>query len=170
MPLEQLKLIPFRARHVREIYPEATEPMLEIGELAQDCSSTALTACYLGQPIGAGGIVMQRPGVADAWTLLSPVLKSFPVFLHREVKRQLAVVIKRYSLRRIQCTIETTDDPHTACKWAKSLGFQYEGTMRSYTHDGKDVYLFSLIPEVSNELSIAVPSVHRSGRFVTWGS
>jgi hypothetical protein len=166
--LDQLKLIPFRARHVKEIYPEAPEAMLEIGELAQDCSGYALTACYLGQPIGAGGIVVQRPGVADAWTLFTPMLKTLPFFLHRTVKIELCTVIKKFNLRRIQCTIEMTDESHTACKWAKSLGFQYEGTMRSYTHDGKNVYLFALIPnEVSYELSTCGASVHRGGRFAT---
>ncbi len=141
--MEKLQIIPFRARHVKEIEPQADDAMMALAQLAQNSPGDAFTACYLGQPIGAAGIILTAPNMGDAWALLSPLLKSFPLYLHREAKTRIEHAIQKYQLRRVQAFIDARHLAHVL--WIRRLGFQYEGTARAVADDGSDRHMYSRI-------------------------
>lgn len=81
--------------------------------------------------LGCCGIVPLWNGVGEAWTMLSLNARdSFGLTLHRAVKNQLYEIAKKKSLHRVHChVLENFEAGH---RWAKCLGFTYEGIMKWY--------------------------------------
>jgi len=109
-----IQIIPFRARHVLDIKPDAGPRMLWMAQSAEQ-SGPAWTAMLYGQAIGAGGVSIQRPGIGEAWTLFSPRIKRYPLFMHRFCKQFTDDAIK------------TLDEIYTVCsgddRWLRALCF-----------------------------------------------
>jgi hypothetical protein len=145
----RVDLIKFRAKHLLEIDPKVTPSMLEAGEIAQEYG-TAFTAVLCGDPIGAAGIAVIRPGHGEAWSLLSPMIKRLPVMLHKAASRLIPEVMTKHGLRRVQVTVNP-EDP-IAIRWAERLGFEREGKMRNFGDNGEDVLLYSMIRREVNPL------------------
>jgi len=75
----------------------------------------AWTICYYGMPIASAGCSVQKPGVGEVWTMLTPLAKRYPLFLHRAVKGYLEAVLAEL------------DEVWAACKvgdhqWLERLG------------------------------------------------
>lgn len=101
------------------------------------------TAMLLGQPIGAAGVSILRPGVGEAWAIFSPLIKTMPFAIHRNVKKILARIIAEQHLRRVHAAIDPQDK--IAVRWIGRLGFQREGTLRRFGEGGKDMDLYARI-------------------------
>ena len=138
----KIGVIPFRAKHLAEIEPGVTEAMIMLGQLAE-CSGSAYTAVLCGDPIGAAGIAVVKPGVGEAWSLLSPMIKRFPVALHKAVKTRIPEIMARHGLRRVHMTVDPWDV--AAIRWAECLGFEREGLMRRFGDNGADMFLFARV-------------------------
>lgn len=105
----QLQIIPFKARHVQVIKPDASVEMLNLAKIAE-AKGYAFTGCLMGDPIGAAGIAIQHPGVGEAWTLFSPLLKAqFRVTLLRMVRKLINDVTEEAQLRDIYCYVLPDD-------------------------------------------------------------
>jgi hypothetical protein len=73
---------------VFDIKPDVDVEFYMMALKAQE-SGPGFTVCLYGQPIGAAGISIQKPGYGEAWSILGPLIKRFPVFLHRTVKSEM---------------------------------------------------------------------------------
>jgi len=131
-------LIPFRAGHLREIKPDASDYWMELAGVYED-GGPAYTAMYLGHAIGAAGVYIPRPGIGEAWAMLTPMLKSMPFFLHRKVKRALETL----TLRRIHAQVDPRDKK--AMDWILTLGFSYEGTFRKFGENEEDIRIYARV-------------------------
>jgi len=138
----KIGVIPFRAKHLAEIEPRVTGEMITLGQLAE-CSGSAYTAVLCGDPIGAAGIAVVRPGMGEAWSLFSPLIKRFPLALHKAASRLIPEVTKRHNLRRVCAMVDEGDA--VAVRWIERLGFEREGLMRSYGDNGEDVFLYAKV-------------------------
>lgn len=79
-------------------------------------SGPAFTACLYGHAIGAAGVSIQKPGVGEAWTIFTPLLKRmFPLTMHKLVKKLL--IEHAAALNEVWAVCR--DDG----KWLKILGF-----------------------------------------------
>lgn len=105
---------------------------------------TIFTFTYKGAPIACAGMVLLWPGVAEAWTTLSDWAKHHPIWLVKTLRRELKVQMINMELRRAQMHVEDTPE---LCRWARAMGFQYEGTLRKYTPDGKTLHVYALLSE-----------------------
>ena len=63
-----------------------------------------------------------------AWSLLSDeVLKDYPIYLSKAVKRFLDEIETRDSLHRVQAVVDEHNE--LAHRWIRWLGFEYEQTL-----------------------------------------
>lgn len=109
-----IQIIPFRVRHVLEIKPHADERTVQMALLAE-ATGPAFTGCLYGRAIGAGGVSIQQPGIGEAWTMFNPLIKRFPLSLHRTIKEHLERIMPML------------DEVWSVCdgdeKWLRKLGF-----------------------------------------------
>jgi len=113
-----IKLIPFRAAHIFEIVPDADDETYKMAWRAQE-SGVGYTAYLHGLAIGCAGLSIQRPGIGEAWTYFTPLLRRvYPLTMHRLVK----TLLDKHAAK--------LDEVYAACKpenekWLMALGFKY---------------------------------------------
>ncbi len=103
----------------------------------------AYTALIDGKILGIGGAVVYWPGVAEGWYCLSEEANNHKVSLVHCIKKVAAKAFGDLNLHRLQTTIRL--DFTQAKRLIEHAGFKYEGTMKKYTEDGKDAYLYALV-------------------------
>jgi hypothetical protein len=90
--------------------------------------------------VGCGGIATEHPGCGTAWTLLNPMASGRRMLAVDRVARR---VLASCPTRRIQAHADLSFSP--AMRWLKLLGFEFEGVLRAYSPDGRDMALFSRV-------------------------
>lgn len=108
--------------------------------LVEKSKGMAWTLVY-GERIGACvGMIPIWSGRYEAWGFISGELGGPGMLaVHRDVKE----ILKFFTYRRIEMTVQTGFG--AGARWAKMLGFTYEGTMQGWAPDGTDYDLFSLV-------------------------
>lgn len=99
----------------------------------------AYTAEADGRVIACGGIMLQWPGRALVWSLLSRHAGRHFVALHRCVSKRL----DEANVRRLEAVVDATFEP--GHRWVRLLGFEREGLMRGYAPDGRDHVLYARV-------------------------
>lgn len=116
----RIQVIPFRARHVPLVNPNADENLLALAYAAER-SGKAFTGCLLGDPVGCAGVWMHGTE-GQVWTLFSPLIKQMPVALCKEVRRRLKEVIEELQPTLLYARIDTNDEQ--AVRFIERLGFE----------------------------------------------
>jgi len=98
----------------------------------------ALAAVDGSRVLAVGGIVEIWPGRGLVWGLLAEEIGASMVPIHATVKRVLACS----TLPRIEAQVAASHE--AGRRWAKLLGFQYEGTLRAFWQ-GHDYELYALV-------------------------
>lgn len=94
--------------------------------------------------MGAGGFWLTFPGMARAWASISVDCDRWALLAAtRQVRRAIDRAFLRLSLRRMETTVRVDFRP--GHRWAKALGFEYEGVMRRYGPDGTDHALYGQV-------------------------
>lgn len=116
----EIQLIKFKARHIREMAPDLTDPaFLELAELAEE--SGGYTACLLGDPIAAAGIAVGPNGLGQAWAYFTPVMKQFPLRMARMVRRCMDEIIIEKNIHTVFSLVQPHDK--VALAFMEHLGF-----------------------------------------------
>lgn len=110
-------------------------PTVSYGIQLRD-AGPAFTAFAGLEVIGCAGIIPLWNGRAQVWALLSDLVQVYPKAIHKAVKSY----IDGYDVARLECCVDPRSD--RAVRWARRLGFEYEGTMRKYTPIGTDMDLY----------------------------
>jgi hypothetical protein len=138
-------LVPFQAWHAKHIdsnVSEAFKRMAPFYEAMHMKNGESYTALLGDHPMGAGGILILREGIGDAWMLLSPLIRSMPLFLSRTTRRMHKEIAARFDLRRIQMSVDARDE--AAFKWAVFLGFQNETHLPMRNFQGRNHHAYLL--------------------------
>ncbi|MCG8548240.1 MAG: hypothetical protein MJE12_28915 [Alphaproteobacteria bacterium] len=137
------RVIPFEASHIDDIELQPAQSALRTylaaghgPELSE--RSIAYTAVD-DRVIACAGVIPVWPGRDCAWALLSDCGPTVFWRVHRAVKRFLDARLTR----RIEMIVDP--DHRAACRWARLLGFEEEGYMKSYSPDGRDALMFARI-------------------------
>lgn len=118
----KLQIIPFKARHIPLIKPDATPEIIELGKMAE-ASGCAITGCVMGDPIGAAGVAEHYGGMGQAWTLFSPYIKArYRITIIRQARRLISEAFEEGKYSRIVALVDP-DDPK-ACDFVEDLGFK----------------------------------------------
>lgn len=140
-----MELVPFRPAHLARLRLQRAQ--VHLGVLLDDPgygmalaeAGPAFTGVHRGAVVGCAGLSELSPGRAYAWALLSDC-RAVPF---RAVHRAVVDVLNASPVRRI----ETAVDSGFAAgeRWARLLGFGWEGRMRAYLPDGGDAELYARI-------------------------
>lgn len=92
------------------------------------------------------GLVLHWPGRAGTWCIIGADMPTaaWP-WLHKHVQRGLNDALHHLGLRRIEAECVLGWPPGT--RWLQLLGFECEGPMRAYGHDGRDFLRYARIAE-----------------------
>ena len=103
--------------------------------------------CYTGlindEIIGAGGLIILWPGVAEAWLLTGNLTNKFSLSFHKTITKGLRLLIDSMGLHRVQAVVYQYND--IAIKWIERLGFVCEGLMEGYGPDQSNFWRYALI-------------------------
>lgn len=91
-----------------------------------------------GDIVGCSGLWMRHQGVSDSWGLLSRRATGSTLLA---ITRVVRLFLDGRSEHRISGTALTGWE--AGRRWLILLGFTYEGTMRAYTEDQRDVDLYA---------------------------
>jgi hypothetical protein len=83
-----------------------------------------------GEIIACAGVVILWPGTGEAWCLVSPRVRAYPLFFHRATILHLGLIVQEKHLCRIQANVQK--DFPMGHRWIVSLGFESEGDMPMY--------------------------------------
>jgi len=148
--MSKIEIRPFERQHAIEIAESgARMPDLKIDEdfmlwldQAEQFNKLSFSGFLEGRLVGCGGLVIPWPGMAEAWILLVKDIQKLCVN-PAVVRRKLKGLIRKYGLRRVQAPLRADFD--AGIKYAKYLGFEYEGCHRKYHRDGTDAYMYAII-------------------------
>lgn len=82
------------------------------------------------------GLSFISEGVWEAWLIPCKEIKKYAKDTVRSMKNFTDWLFDYHSAHRIQIAVEDYN-----CKWAKAIGFQFEGIVKKY-HKGVDHYMF----------------------------
>lgn len=94
--------------------------------------------------VGIVGIALHRPGVASAWSIMDKRMPMHGLSVTRCVKKLIDEIQAQHSLKRLDLLCAYADDNRYE-RWAQTLGFAYEGTLRKYGANGEDYVLMARI-------------------------
>lgn len=138
-------IVPFQPGHLHSLNLQKAQasltPTLTLPGYAEGLATAG--PCYSavdGDDVyAAAGFFPQWENRAIVWALVSESAGKHFVKIHRAVLRSFAL----HPYRRLEtCVVEGFDEGH---RWAKLLGFELEGKMRSWTPDGRDAWMYSRI-------------------------
>jgi len=103
----------------------------------------SVTGLYGTRIVGCGGIVLQWPGLAEAWLAITPLARLYPIHTFRWTKRFVEHYTRYRQLRRLQ--IHVNAEYPLALKFATTLGFHYEASLKNYGPNGETFYLMARV-------------------------
>lgn len=139
-----MRVVPFQAAHLEGLSLQTAQQdmqrylSVEYG-LALEQDGQAFSALSGHRVLGCAGVetVWKNRGVA--WSLLGQISPAELLGVHRKVM----AFLESQRLRRIEMAVDAAHMPGQ--RWASMLGFQFEGTLRAYTPDGRDCHLYARI-------------------------
>ena len=138
-----IEVTQFRPEHLTALKLQATQasaqPLMTIehGQEVLAATGIARTVLIDGEPIMCAGLMELWTNRAFAWSYLAEHAKRHFRACHRVALENLAA--SRW--RRVEMTVDVRDP--AAKRWAKHLGFSFEGVHRAWTTDGRDVEMWA---------------------------
>lgn len=97
-----------------------------------------------GRVIACAGFATLWPGVADGWILPSVYLRDHPMSFAKIIRQWIDNLFKEFALHRFQTT-SYDDDFHA--RWMGWIGFEDEGLLKKYRHDGVSLRRYARVTE-----------------------
>lgn len=108
------------------------------GEALQK-AGPAFTVAVKGTIMACIGLISQWPGNARAWAILSEESGCCMLAMTRAIRTWM----RFHNEGRIDCAVDCGFDE--AVRWVELLGFKREGTMRAYTPERRDCFLYAQV-------------------------
>ncbi len=113
-----------------------TEPMSILG-------SYGWTFTLDDEPVAIVGCIMVLPGVGNLWAIISDGARGNGAFMTKLCKEIINDFFKTKALHRAQAMIRPEVKENV--RWIKSLGFEYESTMKAITPDKEDLDMYRMV-------------------------
>lgn len=140
-----MRIEPLRAWHLAALELQPSQAMFgavihQPGYVDMLTSAGPAFAAVQGETVlGCGGSVEMWDNRAVIWALVSEHAGPHMLGIHRAVEGYL----KQMRQRRIEAQVVVGFDP--GARWLKRLGFAFEGTMRAFSPDGTDYWLYARV-------------------------
>jgi RimJ/RimL family protein N-acetyltransferase len=103
----------------------------------------AFTGLINDKVIAAAGMKRIWGNVAEGWFIAKNDVWNYPITIAKAVKQNIDYLATSNNIKRLQTAVRT--DFGIGIRFAKWLGFNNEGLMKSYGFDGSDHYRFARI-------------------------
>lgn len=135
----------FEMKNLDDFEPEGEyEDLRGVVEMLYNKDNTFLWAFKeKNKVVAIASLANFRVGVGEAGMIMGNNISKVKLGLHRSTLKLLNYCHKELGLHRIQMSVE--EDYHKGKRWAHSLGFLYEGTMKSFGFNKKNHLLFARI-------------------------
>ena len=129
--------------HIEELQPRSvySSEMINLKSLVGDDKVFASAIVRDEVVLAIVGAHIQWEGVAHGWAVISDSIKSCPIEFHKAMKKLIDTSFRAITLHRLEATVRADFD--MGQKWLKSLGFEYEATLKYYGIDRTDYKLFA---------------------------
>lgn len=140
-----ITVVAFRPEHLAALKLQASQasaqPLMteQHGREIVAANGQAWTALRDGVPLACAGLIELWQGRAYAWSYLAEGAAAHFKAVHRATLARLADC----RWRRVEMAVDVRDP--AAKRWAWHLGFQFEGTLKAWTHDGRDVEMWARV-------------------------
>jgi hypothetical protein len=143
VPYEPIHAYEIIERNVREqdIHLSETPDWEEAVEGWKKCGP-AFTLLVDNQVVACAGVTILKPGVGEAWSLLSTLFYKNKKTVFRGMRDGLNKITQEYNLRRVQALVYCGFEQ--GCHLLRHLGFVNEtpNGMKAFGPNGEDVFLF----------------------------
>jgi RimJ/RimL family protein N-acetyltransferase len=103
----------------------------------------AFTGLINDKVIAAAGMKRIWGNVAEGWFIAKNDVWNYPITIAKAVKQNIDYLATSNNIKRLQTAVRS--DFGIGIRFAKWLGFNNEGLMKSYGFDGSDHYRFARI-------------------------
>lgn len=103
----------------------------------------AWSAMVEGRILACGGIVRKHPHLGEAWMVFDQDFFICPAQVIRGVLDRIKAALDACPFRRVQATTESGFQ--RGDRFLRKLGFQPEGRLRAYGHDGQDHIIYGIV-------------------------
>jgi RimJ/RimL family protein N-acetyltransferase len=103
----------------------------------------AFTGLINDKVIAAAGMKRIWGNVAEGWFIAKNDVWNYPITIAKAVKQNIDYLATSNNIKRLQTAVRT--DFGIGIRFAKWLGFNNEGLMKSYGFDGSDHYRMARI-------------------------
>jgi hypothetical protein len=103
----------------------------------------ATTFLINGEPVAALGCVLDYPGVAMTWALISEGARGHGIALTKATKEVVEGWIELYGLHRLHCLVTPSKEEYV--RWIEAIGFEKESLMKHVTPDKQDMFLYVIL-------------------------
>lgn len=139
--------MPYEVAHYRQV-TSGLSPLVGVTSdevaWAYKHRGVAYTGFVDGEIAGCAGVLVQWPGMGEAWAILTDVGRAHPIFVHRVVSRTLREIIVHSRLRRVQADVVAAFA--VGRRWVERLGFEFESAMPRYGPKGEDFVRYRILP------------------------
>ena len=146
----KLFIIPYISNHGKIIMASQLNHVISDMEVdfIKDCSDLeekhmAFTCMIDDKIIASAGIKKIWNGVGEGWVLAKNEIYKYPITIAKAIKQNFDYVATSNNIKRVQTAVRA--DYGIGIRFAKWLGLQNEGLMKSYGMDGTDHYRFARI-------------------------
>ncbi len=146
-----LEIIPYKPKHALKLAESGTRvPKLVLGADLEHWAKMkyergpAVTAIDGEKIVGCGGLELLQTGLSEAWAVFCEDVGRYHS-IPRRAKEHLAIWIKQHNLFRVQSHL-STDFP-AGVKFAKLVGFHYEGFKHLFFPGGIDAWEYVILKE-----------------------
>ena len=109
-------------------------------------SVNMLTLVKNDRVICIAGVNRQREGAGEVWLIPGILVQHNKLDFYKAVKKVVAFCHEKLGFHRLEMAVNTSTD--FADKWARNLGFEFEGIARFYDCAGNDCKIYASIKEV----------------------
>ena len=148
--MSKVVIVPFENKHAEQILETGlNSKLLELKPEHKKYAyylkevGMSFTGLVNDKPIAAGGVFTLWDGVAEGWVLATKDIYKYPIFCAKHIKKRTEMLIKNNNIKRLQTSVKA--DCEMAIRFAKWLGLNPEGVMKSYGPDGADFIRFARI-------------------------
>jgi hypothetical protein len=134
-----ISIVVYKDKHLKDIIVRSEQE----DEKPESINTGAISFVDGENVLAIFGSITIAPGVIRVWGLVSSTVSEYRITFVKKCIRFLDWYMEKNSTRRIEMSVKQGFT--AAVNFARILGFEYEGHMSKYGHNGSDYLLFARV-------------------------
>lgn len=148
-----LRVVPFERSHFTKLRVRPLENLIkdsiqltetEWAQTIKDDAVEAYTVFLDDELFFIGGLSVLWAGVGEVWVVGTPIINNNKKSFFKLIKYYLNYFIKKYELKRCQAQVQEWDGMEPYLRFAKRIGFKFEGRLHNYCGGSINNLMFAI--------------------------